>query len=114
MNEIFDKVGAMERVGEDVELLNELVDICQTEYVDKIVQLRAAVQEGNVKTVTDLSHSLKGAFGNVGSKLGHASAFELEQAGKKGNTPQLQKLLSQMERAVGEFFITYAEEKKKL
>jgi HPt (histidine-containing phosphotransfer) domain-containing protein len=114
MAEVFDKDAALERVDNDIDLLKELVDICSTEYASKIKDLRTAMQSGDSKTVSEIAHSLKSAFGNVGAMVGHKTAFDLEQAGRKGSSSDLPTLVSSFERAVGEFFLTFNEEKEKL
>lgn len=114
MTEVFDKDAALERVGDDTELLKELVSICQSEFSAKIPELRAALASGDTKAVSEIAHSLKSAFGNVGAMLGHQSAFNLEMASKKGNAAELGELISKFERAVGEFFLTFKEEEAKL
>ena len=114
MTEVFDKDAALERVDNDTELLKELVSICQAEFASKVPELRAALAAGDTKTVSEIAHSLKSAFGNVGAMLGHESAFNLELASKKGTPAELAELLSKFERAVGEFFLAFKEEGTKL
>jgi HPt (histidine-containing phosphotransfer) domain-containing protein len=114
MADVFDKPAALERVDNDVDLLKELVSICSEEYHGKIKEMRVALQMGDSKKISEIAHSLKSAFGNVGAMMGHETAFALEQAGKKGSTTELDDLMGKFERAVGEFFLMFEEEAKKL
>ena len=114
MADVFDKEAALERVDNDVELLKELVSICQSEFASKIPEMRAAQAAGDTKKVSEIAHSLKSAFGNVGAMLGHQTAFALEMASKKGSQPELPDLIAKFERAVGEFFLAFKDEEKKL
>ena len=102
MNEIIDLKDFMERVQDDKELLVELLDIFQEDFVGKRQAMGDAVKGNDVTKIKEVAHSLKGASGNISAKEMHANFLKIEQAAKindiAGMTPILQSIDGQFEQ----------------
>ncbi len=83
----------MERVGDDKELLLELLDIYQEDFVKKRQALGDAVAAGDIVKIKEVAHSMKGASGNISAKSMHASCLQLEQLAKSNTTAGMQDLV---------------------
>ena len=68
---------AMENVAGKIDVLREIVDIFQAELPDRMEKLAAAVRDGEMVAVDDLSHALKGVVGVLGAEKAHALAAHL-------------------------------------
>jgi len=102
MSEIIDLKDFMERVQDDKELLVELLDIFQEDFVGKRQALGDAVKNNDVTKIKEVAHSLKGASGNISAKEMHANFLKIEQSAKNndisGITPILQVIDGQFEQ----------------
>jgi HPt (histidine-containing phosphotransfer) domain-containing protein len=68
VSEIIDLNEAMERVMDDKDLLLELLNDLQADYIRKRKILIKAVQMEDFSLIRDTAHSLKGGSGNVSAK----------------------------------------------
>ena len=75
-----------EQVGFDSELMVEIIDLFLTESDKQLLDMRNALQSGDLLTVSRVAHSLKGSLGSLYATQAAARAQNLEQAGKAGNT----------------------------
>jgi len=102
MSEIIDLPDFMERVQDDKELLVELLDIFQEDFVGKRLAIGEAVKTNDVTKIKEVAHSLKGASGNISAKEMHANFLKIEQCAKNndiaGITPILQSIDGQFEQ----------------
>ena len=81
---VFDLQATMEQVGDDKDLLRELVDIYVGEYPAQLQSLEEAVGNNDAEAVRETAHSIKGAVGNFGAGLAVQAALNLENIGKSG------------------------------
>jgi len=99
--QIFDREAALARVGDDEELLLELVKIFLDDYPINLSAIRSALAAGNPKGVEYAAHTLKGAVANFGADAVVKEAFELEQLGRTGDiayaNDNLQRLAAVLE-----------------
>jgi HPt (histidine-containing phosphotransfer) domain-containing protein len=91
--DIIDLPDVLERVQDDKELLLELLDIYQEDFVTKREALTEAVAKSDFSKVKEIAHSMKGASGNISAKRMYASCLQLEQFAKEGNAAGMQNLL---------------------
>ncbi len=84
-DEVLDLPEFLERVQDDKELLLELFDIYQEDYIEKRTLMEEAVKTNNIEEVKSLAHSLKGASGNISAKCLHKLFFQLEDKGKNND-----------------------------
>ncbi len=99
---IFDRAAAMDRVGEDLELLIELAGMFLEDCPDILKQIETAVTAGDSQALKSSAHMLKGAVGNFSAKQAFDAAYTLEQIGINGDmngAPQaLDTLRSEIDR----------------
>jgi PAS domain S-box-containing protein len=97
---IQDRHLALQRLGGDVELYNELAGMFVSSVGDDARRLRAAVVNGNFKTLSREAHAVKGAVGAVAAEPARRLAAEMELAGERGDAMAAQTLLPQLEAAL--------------
>lgn len=98
MNEdIIDLKDVLERVQDDKELLLELFDIFQEDFVNKRKALSEAVAGGNIAKVKEVAHSMKGSSGNISAKSMYATCLQLEQLAKSNSTDGMQDLVKNID-----------------
>ena len=97
MSEIIDLKDFMERVQDDKELLLELLDIFQEDFVGKRQSLAEALKSNDISKIKEVAHSLKGASGNISAKALHANFLKMEGAAKSNDLAQASGLLSEID-----------------
>src|SRR5262249_38549834 len=80
----FDRAAALERCGDDADLLRELIDMFLTEIRVWMFDLGKAVESGDTEGIKRLAHTIKGAVGTFGARPAYEAAFRLETIGKEG------------------------------
>ena len=90
--EIIDLKDVMERVQGDKELLAELFDIYQEDFVIKRKALGEAIAAGDIGKIKEVAHSMKGSSGNISAKPLHAACLKLEMLAKEGKTDGMQEV----------------------
>jgi CheY-like chemotaxis protein len=89
----------LERLGGDAQIYAEiLTDFCQT-YAGFGQEIKELIRDSDFKRAADLSHSLKGASGNVSATALFESAKALELACRQKQTQDVQPLLGQVQSA---------------
>ena len=76
---------ALERVGGDRELLEEVAQLFLDDYPNSVTEIKEALAAGDPKGVERGAHSLKGAVANFGADSVVETAFALELAGRNGD-----------------------------
>jgi HPt (histidine-containing phosphotransfer) domain-containing protein len=95
-----DREAALDRVGGDLELLQEVAALFLEEYPVLLGHIRQAVQAGDALALEHSAHSLKGSIGNFGARSAHEAAFQLELAGKTQNLTQAPERLARLEQSL--------------
>lgn len=98
---ILDQALALERVGGDEELLQEMAQLFLEECPAQLDAVREAVQSRDAKALERSAHSLKGSVGNFGAALAHHAALTLEMAARKGELESVDAALAHLEDALG-------------
>ena len=93
---VFDKVGLMERVMDDEELAEKLIEVFLDDIPTQIEILREHLAAGDISGAEHQSHTIKGASANVGGEALRAVSFEMEKAAKAGNLESVRSLLPEM------------------
>ena len=112
--EIIDLKEVLERVQDDKELLNELLDIYQEDFVIKRQALGNAIAANVIARVKEVAHSMKGASGNISAKPLHAACLKLESLAKEGKTDGMQEVAVAIDRYFEEIKVFAARFKKDL
>lgn len=79
---VFDLAQAMRVVGDDREILREVIDVYLEDLSEMMKTLDAAFGKDDAESVELHAHSLKGASANVGGQRVRAVAYEIEKAGR--------------------------------
>src|ERR1041385_6600484 len=91
--DIIDLPDVMERVQDDKELLLELLDIYQEDFVIKRGILAEAIAKKDFTKIKEVAHSMKGASGNISAKRLYATCLKLESQAKENNPAGLEETL---------------------
>jgi HPt (histidine-containing phosphotransfer) domain-containing protein len=96
--EIIDLKDVLERVQDDKELLAELLDIYQEDFVIKRKALGDAIVAHDIAKIKEVAHSMKGSSGNISAKPLHAACLQLETLAKEGKTDGMQEVAEAIDR----------------
>src|SRR3984957_12284279 len=91
---------ALSRVGGDVELLKEVVELFLDDYPSTFEKIKAAVASRNATALEHAAHSLKGSGSTFGASRAFEAAFTLEKQGRSGDLADAQESLLQLEQAL--------------
>lgn len=83
--DIIDLKDVLDRVQDDKELLLELLDIYQEDFVTKRQALGEAVAAKDFAKIKEVAHSMKGASGNISAKRMHETCLQMEQLARAGD-----------------------------
>ncbi len=94
----FDRAWMLEQIGQDEELMHEVIGIFLGSYAELEGQLTRA---SNAQALREAAHAIKGAVSNFGAHAAVAAALQLELAAKGGSQPAdalelSQQLLAEM------------------
>jgi HPt (histidine-containing phosphotransfer) domain-containing protein len=95
--EIIDLKEVLERVQDDKELLGELFDIYQEDFVIKRQALEEGITTRDMTKVKETAHSMKGASGNISAKPIYAVCLKIEQLAKEGKMDGMAELLPSLD-----------------
>ncbi|MFP4157803.1 MAG: Hpt domain-containing protein [Opitutales bacterium] len=82
---VWDRAGMMDRLMEDEELVDAVLQEFLLDLPDQVEQLQRSVREEDPSQVGRRAHCIKGMAANVGAEALRAFAYELEQAGDAGD-----------------------------
>jgi PAS domain S-box-containing protein len=91
---------ALSRVGGDVELLKEVVELFLDDYPSTLEKIQRAVAAGDPAALEHYAHSLKGSVSTFGAGRAFDAAFTLEKKGRAGDMTGVQDGLHQLEQAL--------------
>lgn len=89
-NEVFDKTGALNRLGGDEELLKELVQLFSESVTGQMAKLGEAIESADMELARQIAHSVKGAAANVGAVNVQHGALQAESAAREGELEKVQ------------------------
>jgi HPt (histidine-containing phosphotransfer) domain-containing protein len=95
--EIIDLKDVLERVQDDKELLLELFEIYQEDFVVKRKALGEAIAAKNIVKIKELAHSMKGSSGNISAKPMHEACLMLETLAKDNKTDEMPALAAKID-----------------
>lgn len=97
---VLDRAVALERVGGDSELLQEMAQLFLEEYPSQLDAVRAAVSARDARALERSAHSLKGSVGNFGAAAAQEAALRLEMIGRRGELQELEQAFRSLESAL--------------
>ena len=96
--DIIDVDDVLERVQDDRELLLELLDIFEEDYLEKRQKLQEFIEQEDFEQIRNLIHSIKGASGNISARAFHATCAQIEQWVEKNDMPRIKGDLSKLDQ----------------
>ena len=99
---IFDLDDALEKVGGDREILEEILVVFSESYPDQLSELKNAIDNGDTQIVERAAHTLKGSVGTFSAKKALKTAFRLETMGREGNLQEATAVYSKLEQEIEE------------
>ncbi|MEO8659093.1 MAG: ATP-binding protein [Bryobacteraceae bacterium] len=97
-----DHEAALERVGGDVELLQEVAQLFLDEYPGMLAAIGKALQGKSPQELEHAAHSLKGSVSNFGARSVVRAALALEMLGRAGSTEGGDELFEMLEHELKE------------
>jgi PAS domain S-box-containing protein len=91
---------ALSRVGGDVELLKEVIELFLDDYPSTYEKIKNAVASSDASALEHHAHSLKGSVSTFGAGRAFEAAFALEKQGREGNLTGAQEGLRRLEQAL--------------
>jgi len=97
-----DVSGALRRLGDDVELLEQIIQIFLEDAPGLVHVAREALARGDETELRRAAHSIKGMMATLGAQVGQNSAFRLEQCAVSGNLTEASGLIHDCGERVAE------------
>ena len=98
----FDRAEMLKRLGDDTDLLVDVLQVFQEECPRMLAEVRAALDRADPVLVRRAAHSMKGALLNISAVPAAAEAAALEELGRQQRLdesgPALQRLHQEVER----------------
>jgi HPt (histidine-containing phosphotransfer) domain-containing protein len=79
------------------------IELCISDFENGFNKLKKAIEAGDAGKVSLYAHSIKGVAANVSANRLKSSAFDLEMAGKNGETGKWESLFEVMKDRFIEF-----------
>lgn len=98
--QLFDREAALARVGDDEELLTELIKIFLDDYPNSMSAIDEAVAKHDPSRLERAAHTLKGAVANFGADAVVKEAYELEQQGRSGDLSHATENLTRLHETI--------------
>lgn len=98
---------AREIVGQDRELLLDLVNTFLGEGPETMNAIRGAIGAQDGKALQLAAHTLKGALKTLGAKSASEAAWVLEQKGKQGDTSDTEPLVADLQQKLDAVIRTF-------
>ncbi len=77
---VLDRSVLRSSLGDDLELIEEILELFATTTPEIIESLKRAADEGDLETVRKCAHSIKGSSGNIGAEAMQESMRNIEAA----------------------------------
>jgi PAS domain S-box-containing protein len=91
---------ALSRVGGDIDLLKEVVELFLDDYPSTFEKIKGAVASSDASALEHHAHSLKGSVSTFGANRAFEAAFALEKQGRSGDLTGAPDHVVQLEQAL--------------
>ena len=95
--DVIDSAGALERLGDDADLLREIREIFSDDTPKQMEVLKRAIDTNDVVLTERQAHSLKSAAANIGAESMREKSFEIELAARDKNLNTVHILYEELE-----------------
>jgi len=99
-NEVFDKVVIMRRLGDNEDLLRQIINVFLESLPDQLEELKQGVGSEDAAVIRQKAHRIKGASASIGAEAVRETAAALEEAGKKGELKATLPLLEELQQEI--------------
>lgn len=99
---LMDVPGALRRLGDDVELLEQIILIFLEDAPVLVRTAREALSRDDALEVRRAAHSIKGMMATLGAQSGQNAAFRLEQSAAGGHLDDASTLIEDCSQRVVE------------
>jgi len=96
--QVFDELELLERLGDNKELMLEILDIACTDLPLRLGQLQQALASEDRAAIKQAAHTIKGVAANLSALQLQHSAGQLEHQADTAEVSQLQTLTTQVEK----------------
>ena len=96
--DILNLATALDRVGGDEELLEEVAQLFLETSPELLAAIRQAVASRDAALLERAAHTLKGSVGNFAADRAYQAAFRLEKLGRSGELASVEEAFSVLER----------------
>ncbi len=96
----FDRADMLERLGDDTDLLIDVLQVFQEECPRMLADVRAALEQADPDLVCRAAHSMKGALLNISAAPAAAEAAALEELGRQQRLDESGPVLDRLQREV--------------
>lgn len=97
---VFDREEMLDRLGGDVEFLDDVLAVFLDESPKMMEAARGAVHDGDARRVERSAHTLKGALMNVAAEPAAELAARLETLGREQSLDECPRVLAALETAI--------------
>jgi two-component system, sensor histidine kinase and response regulator len=97
-----DAKDALQRLGQDEELLTEIIQIYLEDSPAMLQAIHDAVTQADARSLQRAAHSLKGLSATLSAQPVATAAYRLEQMGATGNLSEAAAAVAQIEERVEE------------
>lgn len=111
-NRVIDLEDVLERVQNDWELLFELFDIFEQDFMVKKPMCDNLFSHQEFDKLRDIAHSLKGAAGNISAKKLFDSLYQIEKLSEEHTPERIPALLKAVDKQFIEFQSAKAQIRK--
>ena len=95
---IAERNALLESLGDDADLLREVIDTFLAVYPERLRKLQAAVTARDAEKIMQGSHSLRGSVSTFGAKSAVEAAETLESMGRQGKVAGVDEAFAKLER----------------
>jgi PAS domain S-box-containing protein len=96
----FDTVSGLHRMGGDLGRYRKLLLLFRARHSNAGEKMREALKAGDLVTIQQHAHTLKGLAGNIGAENLHQAANELDDCLRKEDPRSLDELIEQVDHAL--------------
>jgi protein-histidine pros-kinase len=94
---IMEKKELLESLGDDTQLLQEVIEKFLATCPERLMELQAAITARNLDQITRGSHSLRGSVSTFGAKSAVDAAATLESMGRQGKVAGVDEAFARLE-----------------
>jgi HPt (histidine-containing phosphotransfer) domain-containing protein len=98
--DVFDAAAMRERLGEDEQLVRELVELFQEDYPRLLQRVAAAIRSSDPEALRQAAHTLKGSVATFGAQTATRLAKQLEEIGQGSDLTAAEQTYSELAAAV--------------